>query len=319
MDVLLTLPVLLALALGSAGVAGAWWNRKNLSRVAVPLRGERAKAARARQGQAGKAGSGAGRSGRSGRRGGNVSPEALDTLMDWEPVATRVLTTGERDAYHVLRKALPEHMILAQVPVARFIKVPTENPYNEWLRRVGSLCADLVVCDMASQVIAVVEVRQPLSKENERAQRRHARMDRVLKAAHIPVHVWLEGALPGPVVAREAVLGAALDNPGRSGHDDVSVARRDAEAAAVVASMQSPVGAMRGLSVEEDTMAGANFHVDWHDEPEDAEASARKEPPPSTWFDDLDTGPAPLEIPRVAQDAALESQGFATTNPGAKR
>src|SRR5690606_29025417 len=148
MDMLLTLPVLLALALGSAGVAGAWWYRKNLSRVAVPLRGERANAARARQGQGGKAGSGAGR---SGRRGGNVSPEALDTLMDWEPVATRVLTTGERDAYHVLRKALPEHMILAQVPVARFIKVPTENPYNEWLRRVGPLGDELVVCYLPSQ------------------------------------------------------------------------------------------------------------------------------------------------------------------------
>ena len=41
-------------------------------------------------------------------------------------------------------------------------------------------------------------------------QRLRAPEDRVLLGARIPVHVWLEGALPGPVVAREAILGAAV-------------------------------------------------------------------------------------------------------------
>lgn len=303
MDMFLTTPVLLAMVLGSAGVAGAWWYGKNQSRVAVPARGGRTSSAQARS----KTGQAASRAGRAARRPANMPPEALDTLMDWEPLGTRVLTTAERDAYHVLRKALPDHMILAQVPVARFIKVPTKNPYSEWLRRVGSLCADLVVCDMSSQVIAVVEVRQPLSKENERAQRRHARMDRVLQAASIPVHVWLETALPGPVVAREAVLGAAMNNPGRSGYDDSNVARRDAEAAAVVASMQSPIGTMKGLSVDEASQVDVDFEQ-WADE--DEGERARKDPPPSTWFDDLDTGPAPLD----AAAAPLESAQ--TTVPG---
>ena len=30
----------------------------------------------------------------------------LDTLIGWEPVATRVLTSAEREAWHILRKAL---------------------------------------------------------------------------------------------------------------------------------------------------------------------------------------------------------------------
>jgi hypothetical protein len=179
-----------------------------------------------------------------------LSDEQLDTLMGWAPMSTRVLTTAEREAYHVLRKALPDHMVLAQVPVARFIKVPTRNSYSEWLRRVGSLCADLVVCDANSQAVAVVEIRQPLSRENERAQRRHARMDRVLEGARIPVHVWLEGALPGAVVAREAILGAVLQGLDRIGPADNQLVRRDAEAAAVVASMQG-AGELRGLSVDE--------------------------------------------------------------------
>lgn len=225
--------------------------------------------------------------------GKRASPEEhLDTIADWEPLSTRVLNGSQREAYHVLRKALPDHMILGQVPVARFIKVPTEHSYSEWLRRVGSLCADLVVCDMASQVVAVVEIRQTASHEKERTQKRQARMDRVLSAARIPVHVWLEGALPGPAVAREAILGAAIASTGRSGYADVNVARRDAEAAAVVASMQSPSGHMHGLMVDESPV---DFNLnDWSQEEDSAEAQ-RKEPPPSTWFDDLDSEHAGLD------------------------
>jgi hypothetical protein len=286
MDMLLNWPVMLAGILGSVGVAGAWWYTK--THAPLPVRGGRsgsAKSAKPKAGSSGKV--------TSGKRAAAGSPDALDTLLDWEPVATRVLTTSEREAYHVLRKALPDHMILGQVPVARFIKVPTENPYSEWLRRVGSLCADLVVCDMASQVVAVVEIRMPRSRENERSQRRHARMDRVLAAARIPVHVWLEGALPGSAVAREAVLGAAINTSGRAGYQDLNVARRDAEAAAVVASMQSPVGNMNGMSVDE---ASVDFNVDdWSDDDGDEAERERKEPPPSTWFDDLDSGGVPLD------------------------
>lgn len=280
LDMVATWPVLMAGILGSAGIAGAWWySRHHQSAPARPGRGD---SPRSKSRQEGKA--------RFGRKSVDESVDNLDTLIAWEPVATRVLTTGERDAYHVLRKALPDHVILAQVPVARFIKVPTKNSYSEWLRRVGSLCADLVVCDMASQVIAVVEIRQPMSKEKERSQRRHARMDRVLAAARIPVHVWLEGALPGPAVARETVLGAAISTSGRSGYNDVNVARRDAEAAAVVASMQGPGGSMNGMSVNE---AGLDLQLDeWADDTPEGE---RKEPPPSTWFDDLDSSAMPLE------------------------
>lgn len=306
MDVVSNWPVLLA-GVSTAGLAGAWWWVRNRQPQAPVAR------------SAGRGGAAAGdgseargarhprelrevRDARRKPRSKPMSDEQLDTLMDWEPMSTRVLTTAERDAYHVLRKALPDHMVLAQVPVARFIKVPTRNSYSEWLRRVGSLCADLVVCDASSQVVAVVEVRQPLSRENERAQRRHARMDRVLRGARIPVHVWLDGAMPGPVVAREAILGAAIATQGGAHGDaaDARTARRDAEAAAVVASMQGS-GELHGLLVDEravdvvldDAMDGWEATGADHD---------RKEPPPSTWFDDLDAGDSgrmPLEARSV--------------------
>ena len=112
-----------------------------------------------------------------------------------------------------------------------------------------------------------------------------------METARIPVHVWLEGALPGPTVVREAILGAALQGSGRSGYNDIHQARRTAEAAALVASMQTRSGPISGMSVQE---GGVDFNVDdWADESDDAQE--RREPPPSTWFDDLDTAGMPLD------------------------
>ena len=60
--------------------------------------------------------------------------------------------------------ALPGYMILAQVPLARFLNVPKRNSYAEWMRRLGNQCVDFVVCDVTSQVVAVVEVRPPIEQ-----------------------------------------------------------------------------------------------------------------------------------------------------------
>lgn len=150
-----------------------------------------------------------------------VSPrrEALDTVQDWPPQATRVLTVAERRAHELLRTALPGMLVLAQVPLSRFLHVPTRHSYVEWMQRVGGLSADLLVCNADSRVLAVIDIRD--QAQSERARRRHERMARVLKAAGIEVQVWSEERLPsaselrtllGDVLARSAapaVAGAA--------------------------------------------------------------------------------------------------------------
>jgi hypothetical protein len=279
-------PVWLVGGVGAVGVAAAWrFGRARLAahqvtRPASPQAGDQ----------------------RPRKPGRPAAYDNLDTVMDWEPGSTRLLTHAEREAYHLLRKALPDHMILAQVPVARFIKVPTRNSYAEWLRRVGSLCVDLVVCDMASHVLAVIEIRQPSAQETDRTRRRHTRMDKVLRASHIPVHVWLEESLPDLMTVRESILGpeaAQADAASSMPSAESSRARRNAEAAAVVASMRTG-GHMEGMSVKD---RGLDFNLDDLDESEQAgegrHAASHRDPPPSTWFDDLEpTMPAPLdEIP----------------------
>lgn len=201
----------------------------------------------------------------------------LDTLLAWAPEATRVLKAAERSAYVTLRRALPQHMILAQVPLARFIRVRTRYSYAEWMRRVGQLCADLVVCDRNSQVIAVVEVHAVPELTGHRTRRRQLRLARVLEAAQIPLHVWIDTALPSPETARNAILP----------HLRIDAVRPEAAPAA------DPPGQPDNGP---DTMAddGPAWDAD--------EVIDMPEPPASTWFDDFDsapTAPGRLKAPRT--------------------
>jgi hypothetical protein len=198
--------------------------------------------------------------------------DRLDTVADWPPKTTRVLTTAERLAYSTLVRALPGYMVLAQVPLARFLKVPTRHSYAEWLRRLGNQCADLVVCDMSSEVIAVVNVQGPAGQTSERGRKRLNRMARVLKAADIPLHVWTDNALPSVDTARETLL--------------PKPATAAAEGAATPAPSFRPA-VTRPSPLDDDDRDTSND-----------ELIEVREPPPSTWFDEFNSGPAPLQNPK---------------------
>jgi hypothetical protein len=190
--------------------------------------------------------------------------DALDTVTAWPPEATRILSTHERTAYLTLARALPDHVVLAQVPLARFIRVPRRHSYSEWLNRVGYLSADLVVCDKATQPLAVVEVHS--STDSPRSKERHERMARVLKAARIRCVVWMEGAIPTPEKAREQLFpqpqGAAAAPP----------------PAAMPAMPARPGLATIPVADTEEVDAPRPL----------------PEPASSTWFDELESGPGKL-------------------------
>jgi hypothetical protein len=141
------------------------------------------------------------------------SLDAVDTVIGWPPEATRVMTMRHRRAFDLLRRAVPECMVLAQVPLARFMRVPTRLSYVEWLRRIGHVCIDLVVCDPASNVIAVIEVREAEKVENDKARKRRMRVERVLRAAGIPLHVWSEAWLPDPLAVRRLLVPSETSVP----------------------------------------------------------------------------------------------------------
>jgi Protein of unknown function (DUF2726) len=191
--------------------------------------------------------------------------EGLDTIQAWPPQAVRVMTLGERQAYEVLKRALPGHVILSQVPLSRFISVPTRNPYQLWLQRAGRLAVDLLVCDYSSRAVAAVEVRT--ADESKRSAKRHQRLVEVLRAAGIQVLEWDEDALPEVVDARELFI------PKSEGRE--APARIDANGRRLL-----PVP-----DIAEVLSAG------------DATDYGQLEPVPSAFYDDLDD-------PRVARQAA---------------
>jgi uncharacterized protein DUF2726 len=199
----------------------------------------------------------------------------LDTVAAWPPEVTRLMSGGERAAHESLVKALPECMIFSQVPLARFIRVPRRHSYAEWLTRVGHLSADFLICDRASLVIGAVSLQG--MQESERAGRRRARMSRVLKAAGVKVFVWREQAIPTPEAARDQIIQ-------RTGVPDATLPpiTIGTPKALRPASASTGSGKIPVPEVLTETTA---------DEP-------RREPPPSTWFDDLDSGPTPLDPAR---------------------
>ena len=197
--------------------------------------------------------------------------DRIDTLTGWPPQATRVMTTPERIAFGTLVRALPEYMILAQVPLSRFLSVPKRNSYSDWLRRLGYQSVDFVVCDMTSQVIGVIEIQAADSRNNERARKRLSRIGRSLKAAAIPLHVWTENVLPSADAAREALL------------------PRPTAPATDAAPVQSP---LTGPA----SMALANNANDlFMDTDRTLTQEDMIEAPPSTWYDEFDSGPTPLQ------------------------
>jgi hypothetical protein len=221
------------------------------------------------------------------RRPAPIVPEAvpapLDTLASWQPQATRLLTSGEREAFDVLRRAFPRHLVMAQVPLARFLRVPTRYSYKEWLRRIGHQCADLVLCDATTQVVAVVAVRAA-KPQGERTRRRHARLVKVLEAAEIPLHVWVEGALPSAEGARRQ-FGLT---------DAVGVAPAVVPAAVTAATAELALAdGGAGLPSRPAPLDARTRQPAVPDE-----VIEMREPPNSTWFDEFDSRTAPLDETR---------------------
>ena len=219
--------------------------------------------------------------------------ERLDTLAAWPPEVTRILRSSERLAFSTLKLALPGYIILAQVPIARFLNVPKRNSYAEWMRRLGSQCVDFVVCDVTSQVIAVVEIRPPLEQVNEKLRARLDRVERVLKAANIPVHVWNEERLPTIEAAREKLLPRATVVPAGVGKKAIVDLQPLTIGAAVVMSEAVVAGRTR-VPAAPAADPFADTDRDWTQ----GEVIEVLEPTASTWFDEMEESVTPVLPPK---------------------
>jgi hypothetical protein len=119
-------------------------------------------------------------------------------------------------------------------------------------------------------VVCAVDIQPPQSQSSERARKRQDRLRRVLKAAEIPLHVWIEGALPTPEAAREQLFPKPV------------APELSTTVPPHVGPLVTPIVRPEAGLLPEDP----GFEPD--------EVIEMREPPPSTWFDNLDSGPTPL-------------------------
>jgi len=218
--------------------------------------------------------------------------ERLDTLAGWPPEPTRILRSSERLAFSTLKLALPGYLILAQVPLARFLTVPKRNSYAEWMRRLGNQCIDFVVCDVTSQVVAVVEVRPPNDQLDDRVRVRLERVARALKAAKIPLHVWNEEKLPTIEAAREKLLPNAPAVPPSTRRAPAMPTLAAVAGTTLMSEAALADADMREAVVESGpaTDPFADTDRDWSQ----GEVIEVREPSTSSWFDELDSVTAEL-------------------------
>ena len=87
----------------------------------------------------------------------------------WPFYVKKPLTQPEQVLYHRLVKALPEHIILAQVQVSRVLGVKKGSNFNEWNNRINRMSYDFVVCGKDSAVLAAIELDDKSHESNRRS------------------------------------------------------------------------------------------------------------------------------------------------------
>lgn len=133
----------------------------------------------------------------------------------WPFYAKRPLSQPEQVLYHRLVKALPEHIVLAQVQVSRVLGVKKGHNFREWNNRVNRLSYDFVVCDKDATVLAAVELDDKTHESKARADT-DAKKEKATSAAGVRLLRWHVKSLPDEATI-QAVFAAKQPNPSIEG------------------------------------------------------------------------------------------------------
>lgn len=141
--------------------------------------------------------------------GGRSNDDKISSRQDakriWPFYAKRPLTEVEQALYHSLAKALPEHIILAQVQLSQLLGVRKGYNFQEWFNRINRLSVDFVVCTHDANVLAVIELDDGNRDRIER-QSADMRAHKALAAAELRLLRWQVWALPDEAEIRRQLL-----------------------------------------------------------------------------------------------------------------
>ncbi|TLU82119.1 MAG: DUF2726 domain-containing protein [Chlorobium sp.] len=118
-----------------------------------------------------------------------------DTDAPWPFYAKKPLSSPEQVLYFRLCKALPEHIVLAQVGISRFLGVKKGNNFGEWFNRINRMSADFVLCSKDLTIVAVIELDDSSHEKADR-QAADAKKDKALGSAGIRIVRWQTSSMP---------------------------------------------------------------------------------------------------------------------------
>jgi very-short-patch-repair endonuclease len=121
----------------------------------------------------------------------------------WPMSSVPVLTQREQPLFWRLQKALPDHVVLAQVQLSRMMRVKRTDKWRTWQNKIERKSADFVVCNKDFSVAAVIELDD---SSHDRPDRRKSDADKdaALGGAGIRIIRWR--SLPSDADIRAAVV-----------------------------------------------------------------------------------------------------------------
>jgi hypothetical protein len=144
------------------------------------------------------------------------------TSGTWPFYVRRPLSQPEQVLYHRLIRALPEHIVLAQVQVSRVLGVKKGANFHEWNTRINRLSYDFVVCSNDSTVIAAIELDDK-SHESASRVKTDEKKNKASADAGLRLVRWQVRSLPSEEAVRDELLTRA---PPESKPDQAANKRR---------------------------------------------------------------------------------------------
>jgi Protein of unknown function (DUF2726) len=116
----------------------------------------------------------------------------------WPFYAKKPLSNPEQILYFRLCKALPHHIVLAQVALSRMLGVNKGSNFGAWFNRISRMSVDFVLCSKDCTIVAVIELDDASHKKANRLAA-DAKKDKALKSAGIRVLRWQMNSIPDEV------------------------------------------------------------------------------------------------------------------------
>ena len=127
----------------------------------------------------------------------------------WPFYVKRPLSQPEQVLYYRLIRALPDHIVLAQVQVSRVLGVKKGSNFHQWNNRINRLSYDFVVCSKDSTVIAAVELDDKSHESTDRVST-DEKKDKASADAGLRLLRWHVRSLPSEEVIRQELLAPSV-------------------------------------------------------------------------------------------------------------